>query len=123
MGGNSSNSCADWCGNCVDSWESFTSERDAILAALPTDRTVIVLSGDRHYFAQHAHASGLREFVCGPLAAGLNTPPVPLPSGVIASAVTRNFLDVHIRGGALPTLTVDARDADGVSVFTEVFTA
>jgi hypothetical protein len=106
----------------VDTWESFARERDLVRDALDPTR-VIVVSGDQHYVAKHVHASGLREYVCGPLAAGLGSLPDPVPPEVEVLIATRNFLLLEIADSPTPTLTLSAVSGDGEVVMRETLPA
>jgi alkaline phosphatase D len=85
-----------------DAWDSFSTERDAMLAALAAARTpgILFVSGDQHFFAAHRHAHGIREFQIGPLARGLGMPGPNAP-GVLFRSVQYNFGQIDVSGDAL----------------------
>jgi len=72
-----------------DHWASFTTERDAMFAAIVGIPGVLFVSGDQHWFASHRHAFGIREMQIGPLARGLGAP-LGAPPGVLFRAVRYN---------------------------------
>ncbi len=102
----------------VDTWESFTTERALVLAALDPAR-MIVVSGDQHYFAAQVHATGLREYVCPAIAAGPGSPPMPRPANVLTLIEGRGSIVLDLEPGPAPRLVVRGRDADGNEIFAE----
>jgi phosphodiesterase/alkaline phosphatase D-like protein len=102
-----------------DHWASFTTERDALFAALVGIPGVLFVSGDQHWFAAHRHAFGIREFQIGPLARGLGMP-LGAPPGVLFRAVRYNAGVIEIDGDQLTLL---ALGADGEVFYRETLTA
>ena len=103
-----------------DFWASFSTERDAMFAALAAAYVpgVLFVSGDQHFFAAHRHAYGIREFQIGPLARGLGTPGPSAP-GVLFRSVQYNFGLVDI---SQDTLAFSGIAADGSVIYKETFT-
>jgi alkaline phosphatase D len=105
----------------LDHWAGYTVERDRLLAAIRAAGTtgVLFLSGDQHWFAAHAHASGAREFQVGPIARGTFEPPPPV-AGVLARAAVYNagVLDVDADADG-PRLVFTALGADGAALYQE----
>jgi phosphodiesterase/alkaline phosphatase D-like protein len=83
-----------------DHWAGFTTERDALFAALIGVPGVVFVSGDQHWFASHRHAFGIREIQIGPLARGVPTPPPGAP-GVLFRAARYNAGIVEVAGDQL----------------------
>jgi alkaline phosphatase D len=106
----------------VDTWESFVSERNQVRDALDPTRA-IVISGDQHYFAKQVHSSGLREYICGPLTAGIGSIPEPVPSEVEVLVPRRNFLLLEISDPGNPSLRITAIADDGDVIFQETLSA
>lgn len=102
-----------------DHWASFTTERDAMFAALVGTPGVLFASGDQHWFAAHRHAFGIREMQIGPLARGLGTPPPAVP-GVLFRAVRYNAGLIDITGDQL---TLTGLGADGERFYQETLSA
>jgi hypothetical protein len=102
-----------------DHWASFTTERDAMLAALVGTPGVLFASGDQHWFAAQRHAFGIREMQIGPLARGLGMPPPAVP-GVLFRAVRYNAGLIDIDGNEL---TMTGLDADGERFYQETVSA
>lgn len=107
-------------GYAVEHWGVYTSERDALLAAIRAANIdgVLFLTADQHWFAAHRLPSGAREFQVGPLARGLPDLP-PIEPGVLVQIRTYNFGVVEITDGAPPTLTFRAHDATGALLYEE----
>jgi alkaline phosphatase D len=105
----------------VDHWAGYTVERELVLAAIRDAGVggVLFLSGDQHWFAAHAHASGAREFQVGPIARGTFEPPPPVP-GVLARAPVFNagIVDVAVDEVG-PRLVFTALGADGAALYQE----
>jgi alkaline phosphatase D len=105
----------------LDHWAGYTVERDRLLAAIRAADVagVLFLSGDQHWFAAHAHASGAREFQVGPIARGTFEPPPAVP-GVLARAAVFNagVVDVDL-DDAGPRLIFTAVGADGAAIHQE----
>ena len=103
-----------------DHWATFTTQRDAIFAAIRDMNAtgVLFLSGDQHYFAAYRHAYGLREFQVGPLSRGLGTVG-PVTSGVLFRDVRYNF---GLIDADADTLTFSGIGPGGDVFYTETFT-
>jgi alkaline phosphatase D len=108
-------------GNGNDDWSSFSTERDAIFAALLAMQVpgLLFVSGDQHWFASHCHAYSIREFQIGPLVRGLGNPPAPVP-GVLYRSVQLNAGIIDI---AADRLTFSGVGGDGSRFFSETLTA
>ena len=106
-------------GNGDDHWAAYTTERDAIFAALVGTPGVLFVSGDQHWFAAHRHAFGIREFQIGPLARGFGAP-VGDPPGVLFRAVRYNAGVIDVDGDHL---TFTALGDDGTAFYREELTA
>jgi alkaline phosphatase D len=106
-----------------DTWEGFTTERARLYSFLAGNSIegVVVLSGDRHWFAAHQMDNGLREFQVGPLARGLPELPQPAPPQALAREVSYNYGEVAIARGEPPTLTFTCRGPTGEALYTESF--
>lgn len=81
-----------------DSWGAFTAERRKLrtfIAEMGIEN-VLLLTGDRHWFACRHLEDGLREYQVGPMAAGLGMYPDEFPPEVMASARTRNYGKITI---------------------------
>jgi hypothetical protein len=102
-----------------DHWATFTTERDAIFAALIGIPGVFFVSGDQHWFASHRHAFGIREMQIGPLARGIGVPGPAVP-GVLYRAERYNAGIVEIDGDRL---TFSGLGEDGQRFYTETVTA
>lgn len=61
-------------GDGFDHWASFARERNTIMEALAGVSGLLFVSADQHWFADHRHAYGMREFQVGPLARGVGIP-------------------------------------------------
>jgi phosphodiesterase/alkaline phosphatase D-like protein len=103
----------------TDHWSGFTTERDAIFAALVGVPGLLFVSGDQHWFAAHRHAFGIRELQIGPLARGLGVPSGDAP-GVLYRAARYNAGIIDIDGDQLTFL---ALGDDGAEFYREVLTA
>ncbi len=103
-----------------DHWATFTTERNAIFAALVGISGVVFFSGDQHWFAAHRHAHGIREFQVGPIARGLGTPPADTAPGVLFRSVQYNAGIIDVTA---TTLTLTALAADGTHFYSETLTA
>jgi alkaline phosphatase D len=105
----------------VDHWAGYTVERDRLLTAIAAAGItgVLFVSGDQHWFAAHAHASGAREFQVGPIARGTFEPP-PAVAGVLARAAVYNagVVDIDV-DAAGPRLVFTAVGADGAALYQE----
>lgn len=88
-----------------DHWASFTTERDAMFAALVGVPGLLFVSGDQHWFASHRHAHGIREFQIGPLARGLGEP-LGAPPGVLFRATRYNAGVIEIDGDQLTLIAL-----------------
>jgi alkaline phosphatase D len=110
----------DFC-RAIDTWQVFAAEREALFSFVRDAgiRGVVLVSADRHYFAVHAHANGLREYHLGPMAAGLGSPPPEHPA-VVAGAHTVNYGQFVVVGGDSPYLLFICRDDLGAELFREV---
>ncbi|MDB4958450.1 MAG: Phosphodiesterase/alkaline phosphatase [Myxococcales bacterium] len=102
-----------------DHWSSFTTERDAIFAALVGTPGVLFVSGDQHSFGAFEHAHGVREFQIGPLARGVIMPG-PLVPGVLFRSAQYNFGLIDVDGD---TLTFSGVGATGEVFYKETLTA
>ncbi len=102
-----------------DHWASFTTERDAMFAALVGTPGVLFASGDQHWFAAQRHAFGIREMQIGPLGRGLGTPPPAVPN-VLFRAVRFNAGLIDITGDQL---TMTGLGADGERFYQETVSA
>lgn len=102
-----------------DHWASFTTERDAMFAALVGTPGVLFASGDQHWFAAQRHAFGIRELQIGPLGRGLGTPPPAVPN-VLFRAVRFNAGLIDITGDQL---TMTGLGADGERFYAETVSA
>ena len=102
-----------------DHWAAFTTERDAIFAALVGTPGVLFVSGDQHWFAAHRHAFGIREVQIGPLARGLGVPG-PMVPGVLYRAERYNAGLVEIDSDRL---TLSGLGEDGLRFYSETVTA
>jgi alkaline phosphatase D len=102
-----------------DHWATFTTERDAIFAALVGTAGVLFVSGDQHWFAAHRHAFGIREMQIGPLARGIGVPGLMAP-GVVFRAERYNAGLVEIDGDRL---TFSGLGDDGRRFYSETVTA
>ena len=87
-------------GDGTDHWSSFTTERDALLAALVDVPGVLFVSADQHVFAAHRHGFGAREIQVGPLCRGVGEPLRTAP-GVLFRAPRFNFGLFDVDGDAL----------------------
>jgi len=103
----------------IDHWSSFTTERDAIFAALVGTPGVLFVSADQHWFASHRHAHGIREMQVGPLARGIVTPGDPAP-GVLYRALRYNAGLIEIDGDQL---TFTGLGEDGERFYAETVTS
>jgi alkaline phosphatase D len=106
-------------GNGDDHWAAYTTERDAIFAALVGTPGVVFVSGDQHWFAAHRHAFGIREFQIGPLARRFGEP-AGAPPGVLFRAVRYNAGLIDVDGDRL---AFTALGDDGASFYREELTA
>jgi len=106
-------------GDGDDHWASFTTERNAIFAALVGTPGVLFASGDQHFFAVQRHAFGIREVQIGPVARGLGVPRNPVP-GVVFRAVRYNAGVIEIDGDRL---TLIGLGEDGEAFYRETMTA
>jgi alkaline phosphatase D len=106
-------------GNGDDHWAAYTTERNAMFAALIGTPGVVFVSGDQHWFAAHRHAFGIRELQIGPLARGFGAP-VGMPPGVLFRAVRYNAGVIDIDGDRL---TFSALGEDGTVFYREELTA
>jgi len=88
-----------------DHWASFTTERDAMFAALVGTPGLLFVSGDQHWFASHRHAFGIREMQIGPLARGLGMP-LGDPPGVLFRSVRYNAGVIEVDGDRLTFLAL-----------------
>jgi phosphodiesterase/alkaline phosphatase D-like protein len=95
-----------------DHWATFSTERDAIFAALVGTPGILFVSGDQHYFAAQRHAFGIREIQIGPLARGLG-PPGPDAPGVLFRSIRYNAGLIDVDGDRLTVLGL----GDGGEVF------
>jgi hypothetical protein len=102
-----------------DHWATFTTERDAMFAALVGTPGVLFISGDQHWFASHRHAFGIRELQIGPLARGIGAPG-PAAPGVVFRAARYNAGLVEIDGDRL---TFSGLGEDGQRFYSETVTA
>src|SRR5262249_53537566 len=102
-----------------DHWASFTTERNAMFAALVGPPGVLFVSGDQHWFAAHRHAFGIREMQIGPLARGLGSPGAA-PPGVLFRAVRYNAGLIDIDGDLL---TLTGLGAGGDAFYQETLSA
>jgi phosphodiesterase/alkaline phosphatase D-like protein len=102
-----------------DHWATFTTERNAIFAALVGTPGVFFVSGDQHWFASHRHAFGIREMQIGPIARGLGVPGPAVP-GVVFRAERYNAGLVEIEGDRL---TFSGLGASGERFYSETVTA
>jgi PhoD-like phosphatase len=102
-----------------DHWATFTTERDAMFAALVGTPGVLFVSGDQHWFASHRHALGIREMQIGPLARGIGVPG-PAAPGVVFRAERYNAGIVEIDGDRL---TFSGLGEDGQRFYSETVTA
>ena len=102
-----------------DHWATFTTERDAIFAALVGTPGVLFVSGDQHWFAAHRHAFGIRELQIGPIARGLGEP-LGEPPGVLFRAARYNVGIVEVDGDRLTFIGVGE---DGEQFYRETLTA
>jgi alkaline phosphatase D len=102
-----------------DHWAAFSTERDAMFAALIGTPGVFFVSGDQHWFASHRHAFGIREMQIGPLARGIGVPGPAVP-GVVFRAERYNAGLVEIDGDRL---TFTGLGADGERFYSETVTA
>ena len=102
-----------------DHWATFTTERDAMFAALVGTPGVLFVSGDQHWFASHRHALGIREMQIGPLARGIGVPG-PTAPGVLFRAACYNAGLVEIDGDRL---TFSGLGEDGRRFYSETVTA
>ncbi len=101
-----------------DHWKGYTTEREAMFAALRGVPGVLFVSGDQHYFAAHRHAWGIREFQVGPIARGIGPFGDDLP-GVMFRAGRYNVGLFDIDGD---NLRVTGLGADGEHFYEETFT-
>jgi phosphodiesterase/alkaline phosphatase D-like protein len=102
-----------------DHWAAFSTERDAIFAALVGIPGVLFVSGDQHWFASHRHAFGIREMQIGPLARGIGVPG-PAAPGVVFRAQRYNAGIIEIDGDRL---TFSGLGDDGQRFYSETVTA
>ncbi len=102
-----------------DHWASFTTERNAMFAALVGTPGVFFVSGDQHWFASHRHAFGIREMQIGPLARGIRVPG-PMVPGVLYRAQRYNAGLIEIDGDRL---TFSGLGEDGERFYSETVTA
>ncbi|HEX3765593.1 MAG TPA: alkaline phosphatase D family protein [Kofleriaceae bacterium] len=103
-----------------DHWASFTTERDAMFAALVGTPGVLFVSGDQHWFAAQRHAFGIREMQIGPLGRGFGVPPPAVPSVLFRSVQRYNAGLIDITGDQLTTTGLGA---DGERFYHESFSA
>jgi phosphodiesterase/alkaline phosphatase D-like protein len=102
-----------------DHWATFTTERDAVFAALVGTPGVLFVSGDQHWFASHRHAFGIREMQIGPVARGIRVPGPSVP-GVVFRAQRYNAGIIEIDGDRL---TLSGLGEDGERFYSETVTA
>jgi len=102
-----------------DHWATFTTERNAMFAALVGTPGVLFVSGDQHWFASHRHAYGIREMQIGPLARGIGVPG-PMVPGVLYRAERYNAGLLEIDGDQL---TFSGLGEDGQRFYRETVTA
>jgi alkaline phosphatase D len=106
-------------GNGDDHWASFTTERDAIFAAIVGIPGILFVSADQHWFASHRHAFGIREIQIGPVARRFGEP-LGAPPGVLFRAVRYNAGLVDVDGAHL---TVSGIGENGERFYRETLTA
>jgi len=102
-----------------DHWATFSTERNAMFAALVGTPGVFFVSGDQHWFASHRHAYGIREMQIGPLARGIGVPG-PMVPGVLYRAERYNAGLIEIDGDQL---TFSGLGEDGQRFYSETVTA
>jgi phosphodiesterase/alkaline phosphatase D-like protein len=102
-----------------DHWATFSTERDAMFAALAGTPGIFFVSGDQHWFASHRHAFGIREMQIGPLARGIGVPG-PTAPGVLYRAERYNAGIIEIDGDKL---TFSGLGEDGQRFYSETVTA
>lgn len=103
----------------IDHWAAFTTERNAMFAALLGVPGVLFASGDQHWFASHRHAFGIREMQIGPLGRGLGVPQGN-PDGAVFRAARYNAGLVDIDGDRI---TLSGLGDDGEPFYRETLTA
>lgn len=103
-------------GSAADGWDGHARERQEILRFLLAKkiRNVVFLTGDRHYASVHHHREGVREYMVGPVAQFLGTPP---PSDLEmrwrARALNYGLVTVDPLASP-PTLTVEIHGTAGL---------
>jgi phosphodiesterase/alkaline phosphatase D-like protein len=102
-----------------DHWATFTTERDAMFAALVGIPGILFVSGDQHWFAAHRHAHGIREIQIGPVARGFGEP-LGSPPGVLFRQVRYNAGLLDIDGDHL---TIAGLGDDGERFYSETLSA